>query len=518
MSKISLLPTKAPEAITGAERVLINDGPAGAERAKTASIGALVAAAAKPSLDQAAAERELARQYANRDTDTDVPGGPPGSRGAKWFLSVISGIAAAINAKLATISDRSGYVGGWQAPNGLLGLGFRSTDLRPIFGNGGDVVGRVETLEGSVTANLSGIQAAGQALTLITAPRSGVLVGAMLPNGQMPWFIDSYQGRYFANGRYVAGELEALAAAIAAGTGGASSIPDFPTTDIAAWGDSLTDGGSSGDWPTKLAALQGVSVYNGGTGGQGSRAIAARQGGCPALLGAAVNIPATATPIVVTIMGGFLPINQNRPVLFDIAGVRGSLNRDTSNVLTFTRSAAGTAVAAPIRTPLIPVDGAAYRGRTMLVAIGRNNVKASSSDPQAPAEVVSSIRACLDFQNSRVRRAIVLGILPWSDETIGSAARTRLDSYNNAIAAAFPGEYLDWGAWLRTTAPTTIGGYVVNDPFTATGTTPTAQDLADSANGITPQAFRSDDVHLTQLGGTAVAYRIDMQTKIKGLR
>ncbi len=424
---------------------------------------------------------------------------------------------AATSEAFATVSDRSGYAGGWQTPGGLLGLGFRRSDLRPIFGNGGDIVGRVEIAEGVLAASKSGIEAAASGLTVAGGARSGIAFGGMFPNGQMPWHVDKRYGRFHANGRYVAGELDAMLGQIAALQAQvANPIPDYPSTDIAAWGDSLTDGGSSGDWLVKLAADIGVAAYNGGTGGQGTRAIAARAGGCPAILAAAVMIPATTAPVVVTFAGGFSPVNANRPVLFTLAGVAGQLNRDASNVLTFTRLVEGTTVNAAARTMLLPVDAATHRGRTMIVGMGRNSFRAGTGDFQAVGQIIAAIRSVLDYQSSRVRRAIVWEIPPTQIEPNGNANRAVLDSVNAAIKAAFPGEWLDIASWLRTTAPQTVGTVMVNDPFTQLGISPTAQDLADIANGVTPTTLTSDGLHFTQLAGTAIAYRIKTHMQIKG--
>ncbi len=518
----------------------------------------------------------------------------PGAIETLLGKQVMAAQAAADEAKTAsvkfeTISDRSGYAGGWQTASGLLGLGFRSSDMRPIFGNGGDIVSRVETTEAALENGKVGIAAAAAGLTIAGATRSGIAFGGLLPTGQMPFHVDNIKGRFYANGRYVAGELDAIGARIdstnavlaaskngidaaasgltSAGAGSrsgiafggilpngqmsfhvdsfrgrfyangryvtgeldaltaqitvlqaqiANPIQDFPSSDIAAWGDSLTAGGSSGDWLPKLATDLGIAAYNGGTGGQGTRAIAARAGGCPAILATAITIPDTETSVVISIAGGFSPVNVDSPVLFSLDGVLGRVNRNGSNVVTFTRLVAGPAVNVPARTQLLPMDAATHRGRTFIVGMGRNSFRAGTGDFQAVGQIIAAIRSVLDFQSSRVRRAIVWEIPPMQTEPNGNASRALLDSVNAAIKAAFPGEWLDIASWLRTTAPQTVGTVTVNDPFTQLGIAPTAQDLADIANGVTPTTLTSDGLHFTQLAGTAIAYRMKTHMQIKG--
>jgi len=424
--------------------------------------------------------------------------------------------AISINAKLTTISDRSGYAGGWQTPSGLMGLGFRITDLRPIFGNGGDVVGRIEAAEVTLAANLPGIQAAGQGLLLVNAPRSGIAFAVRFPDGSMPWHVDSIKGRFFANGRYVAGELDALATGLATVQGRLSNpIVDFPTLDIWALGNSLT--ATAGTWPGKLAARQGVAVANTGIGGIGARQIAALNGGTPAMTTSAFTIPADTSATAVT-LNGWTPVSRGASQSVTIAGVQGVLARDTSGNHTFARGSAGAAVLVPTASQVVPVEAQAYRNRIFIMEIARNSFRTGTADPMSAAQLVAATRSLIDLQTTRVRRVIVWSTPPATDEGSGTPGRAPLDACNAAMAAAFPEHWLDLAGYLRTTADTTVGTTTITNPFTVAGISPTSQDLADIANGLTPTSFRGDNLHFNEAAGIAVAYRFDIEMQLRGWR
>lgn len=228
----------------------------------------------------------LAGHYANDNTDTDVPGGAVGSRGAKWWNSLvqatktaIDGIAAAINAKLVTISDRSGYVGGFQSASGLLGVGFRGTDMRAIFGNGGDIVSRIEAGEAIFSRTVTG--------------RSGIDGGYIFPNGQMAWHVDVW-GRFFQNGRYIPGEVDVLKTRLIAVESG-TTVP-AGTRDLVLIGDSMSAPGS-GIADTMPAKVPDRAVYVSAEGGEQTAGIAVSFG-VPDLLTLAISgnvIPTTGT-------------------------------------------------------------------------------------------------------------------------------------------------------------------------------------------------------------------------------
>lgn len=281
---------------------------------------------------------------------------------------------------------------------------------------------------------------------------------------------------------------------LSARIGAAAVVPSYPENAIACWGDSLTAGG----WPTTLAGLSGLDTYNGGWGGQGYSQIAARQGGVPARLTIAGDIiPASGSVAVTAFINNPLSDGGNRQGT--LSGVLGNLVM-TGGALTFTRVVAGDAVECPAKSYFSPSESIAYVDRHITIWLGRNSFK-----DVAPAVIVAAIKGMIDYLTPRVKRAVVMSIPPWVGEEFGTANRTKLDTCNAAIAAAFPEYWLDISAWLRTTAAAT-----------AAGITFTADDLTDIASGLTPRSLRSDDGHLNAPGNLATGTRVYQEFQTRG--
>lgn len=274
----------------------------------------------------------------------------------------------------------------------------------------------------------------------------------------------------------------------------AAIVPPFPLAAWACWGDSLTAGG----WPATLSALCGLPVYNGGWGGQGYSQIAARQGGVPARLTVAGNTIPVSGPVTVTsVLNSPLSDGGSRQGL--LAGILGMLTM-AGGVVTFTRSVAGVAVSCPAKSYFTPSDGLSYADRHVTIWTGRNSFK-----DVAPALIVASIRAMIDYLTPRVKRVVVMSIPPWVGEEFGTANRAKLDACNAAIQAAFPEFWLDISAWLRT-----------EQAATAAGITFVSDDLTDIANGLTPRSLRSDSGHLNAGGNVAIGQRVHQESQIRG--
>ena len=285
-----------------------------------------------------------------------------------------------------------------------------------------------------------------------------------------------------------------VVASLALRMGVSQVAPPFPIDAWACWGDSLTAGG----WPELLALLMGLPVYNGGWGGQSYSHIAARQGGLPARLTVTSNLIPASGPVTITAALND-PLSDGGARGGVLAGVTGLLSR-AAGVLTFTRTTAGAAVACPAKSYFMPTDATFNADRHMTLWTGRNSFK-----DVAPARIVASIRAMIDFATPRVKRVIVMSIPPWVGEELGAANRIKLDACNAAIAAAFPGSWLDISAWLRTT-----------EAATEAGITFTSDDLIDIANGLTPRSLRSDGGHPNALGNKAIAARVYQEIQLRG--
>ncbi|NBB51492.1 hypothetical protein GVN24_24715 [Rhizobium sp. CRIBSB] len=344
------------------------------------------------------------------------------------------------------------------------------------------------------------------------AGRSGIIIGMQLGDGQIPFAADAHTGEALIDGRKPFAEMAILKAAVAAVL---SPVADFPSDAIYCPGNSLSAAGSSGDWPSRLAGRNGRTVTFGGIGGQGARQIAARQGGVrPRVTLTGNQIPASGAVAVTAITWSPLSASSNTAV--EIAGVPGVLALDGSGNTTFTRSTAGTVVAVPAGTPILVSEGQPYRNQIMITEIARNSFKAGTADFMGIGQILSAYRAMIDHLTPRARRAIIWSTPPQAAETTGTAGRIALDAVNAAVAAAFPEFWLDINSWLRRTTDEYIGQTLIQNPFAAAGISPTSQDTTDIANGVTPTSFLSDGLHFNANGGTAVAYRMDMELKLRG--
>ena len=393
--------------------------------------------------------------------------------------------------------SRSGYWGGIISTLGRMGIAFRQTDGRAILGVGGDIHGRMLTIEAAVP-DPAGLANVVNTVSIVSDSRSGVLLGFVTPLGRLLAYFDSKTGRLKVFGRDILSEIDAIISSI----GSSSSVAqDYPDKEWACWGDSLTAAGSS-FWVALLATDLGVSIYNGGWGGQGYQAIAARQGGVPARLTATGNIiPASGSVTITTIT--YNPLSNGGSRLGSVAGVSGTLAMSSGGVITFTRSASGTSAACPVGTIFIPADAVAYRARTMTISTGRNSFNVLPA-----ADIVTSIRAMIDYGTPRVKRVIVIQIPPADGETLPAASgsvRDKLNICNALIAAAFPEYYLNMTEKLQSQEAATAAGVIFN-----------SQDLADIANGLIPTVFKADNVHHNATCGIAEKYFIKQFATSKG--
>lgn len=278
------------------------------------------------------------------------------------------------------------------------------------------------------------------------------------------------------------------------------SLTPSTLTPIVRWGDSLT-ANAAVSAAQLSTALGGRPVFTNGIGGQTSQQIAARNGGVPTR---------------VTVTGGIIPASGSVGMTLTIklrsdstgsypivvAGVSGQFQAADSSpslVGTFTRDVAGLPAVVPAGTPA--TTGYPYRNYWPILWAGRNNFKNTGDSDQ----IVSDLRGMLEWSTQR-EHALILSIPPWVGEEDGNGAaprtsyRDKLDLANSSIRDAFPREYVDTSVRLRNA-----------DVITATGNTPTTQDLADIANGLTPTTFRTgsdgvtvDDGHLGPIGYTAL--------------
>ena len=269
------------------------------------------------------------------------------------------------------------------------------------------------------------------------------------------------------------------------------------TADWVHWGDSLTATGSSGDWVSKLAVLTGRQHLNGGWGGQGPVSIAARQGGIPGRVAVAGDaIPASGS-VALTVTNA--PIDPGTSIIGSIAGVSGTLARDSGGDYTFTRSGSGSVVTVYPGALFLTSESQSGRPRTVTIWVGRNGVLFGVT----PSQIVESIRGMISYLSPVDPRVIIMSIPPSTSDILGNLST--IAAANTAILDAFPREFLDIAGWLRSDAAAT-----------AVGITFDGDDESDIAAGFIPRCFTSDGLHYNDDGGTAIAHRVYHEAQTRG--
>lgn len=290
------------------------------------------------------------------------------------------------------------------------------------------------------------------------------------------------------------------------GTGGGSggSIEPLPTADWVHWGDSLTDDEALGAdaWVTKLAALTGKIHDNEGWYGQQAAQIAARQGGNPALMTIpSGTIPSSGTQVGVLAANPHvsMPVGAQQPtrqVPGKLAGRTGYLvdgGATAQDGFFMPTDGAGASIATGVHQ-FIPTGIAdSGRRRVMTVCVGENDIWATGPSPQ---HVAYMARQMNDYQNTNVKRVLVLSIPRRSGSGTGTVAGDKVTAINDALKAELPSAFVD------------LAGYMMSDQAAVdAGITYSADDLTDIAEGVTPRVFRlpSDSVHFNALGCSIIS-------------
>lgn len=277
-----------------------------------------------------------------------------------------------------------------------------------------------------------------------------------------------------------------------ANLGGAPAPVVAPTAGpVVIWGDSLTSGWAGST--SHLANATGATVTALGMSGQDSDEIAARQGGAPTRVTVTDNVIPASGSVACTVT--VAPGTATAGVL---QGVAGTLSGST-----FTRLTAGLPVSCPPGSPL--QAGQAYREHWPIFWAGRNSFK--TADERA---ALLRDTAAMMAWTTRPDRALILSIPPWVGEHAGgqfASTRVNLDAANNSLRDAWPGHYLDLSAMLRRATS-----------LEAVGITPTATDLQNIADGVTPESFRDvgDSGHWSDKAYEAAALFIAMTYESKG--
>lgn len=273
--------------------------------------------------------------------------------------------------------------------------------------------------------------------------------------------------------------------------------------DIVCWGDSMTAGagsttaagsytGFSGGYPTVLATLTGRTVRNAGVGGETSVTITARSGATPFLaLPTGGSIPASGgVTITFSAINGTVPVpllqgtgTPGSTFSGTLAGVPGTITQ-SGGVYTFTRTAAGSAVAVTRPAPFRTDFSQDRRGDVVILWLGQNG--------PSNARAIADAQAIVEHLTALNKRYLVIS-RPSSTDADDAAWH---DAFGRRFIAARK--------------------YLVDYGLADAGITPTAQDNTDIAAGTVPTSLRIDGTHWNAAGYSILANLIDARLRELG--
>ncbi|MEX9826854.1 hypothetical protein [Raoultella planticola] len=277
-----------------------------------------------------------------------------------------------------------------------------------------------------------------------------------------------------------------------------ASLPDLkPRAYIArkkivGWGHSFINNGA---YLNRLHALTGLPTYNFGLAGQTSDAIAARQGGAPAYYAPVGGVIPAAGAVTLTpaVPGPCRSLAAPVNLSCRLAGVDGTFAWDGTNA-TFTRQAAGNAVALAVLVPLyvypitrVNVSGSIPAGTLYeehdecinLFWLGRNNL--SQTDL-----IMQNLDGCVNYLKPRGQKLLILAEFNSSAEPAGSTGFNQMTELNHRYQDKYPDFYCG------------IGNVDIRQNFINNANPASAGDMEDVASGLTPRSLRYDPLHPSQ--------------------
>lgn len=261
-------------------------------------------------------------------------------------------------------------------------------------------------------------------------------------------------------------------------------------------GDSMTAGAGGTPYTDGLSAdLAGREVIQFGYGGQGARSITARTGAHPVMVTLTDDTIPASGAVTITGRDGNLDAGT---YLGSLCGIPGTMTVTGANAMTFTRTTAGTATACPPNTPFVTRPD--FRGLQVVSWMGRNG---GFVDQAAIDTTILETRHALAWAGRNAARSLVLSVVPFAGDTATQLAL--LASLNNALRQAFPAQFVDVAARMRSVTA-----------LAEEGITATAQDQSDIANGLTPTSFRSDGGHFNTIGYRRVRRIVSTELTARG--
>ena len=387
------------------------------------------------------------------------------------------------------IIDRSLYWGGIVAKDGTIGVVFRESDNRPIFGNGGDI------------------------LSIFPQYLRTGFWGGIVANNDMVGvvFRESDNRPFFGNGGDIVGRIEKL-----------EQFNPITTAIAHAWGNSKTAGAGGTPYPTQLAALigNGFTANNYGIGGQKSGQIAMRMGAMPTYITVEGDtIPAANAAVTITQINGVSATaapaypsqdvrllsttadNVTRTIDGWLCGVKCRITRTASGdnnntkVEVYTLTAlTGTGVRCLPGSLFVP-DYALqdHSGVEMWIDAGINDFR-SGTDADLTDDVEAirrNVDAMVDFSERCGGNIIILSLTAdnYSTEYVGGIRYARILELNNYWSQKYPNYYARGN-----------NGLDLRETLVANYNPAIAQDVIDYGNDITPSSLRSDDRHPNTTG------------------
>ena len=270
---------------------------------------------------------------------------------------------------------------------------------------------------------------------------------------------------------------------------------DTDTTQLVAWGDSLTEStGGATSYPSQLAILLGRTVLNRGRGGQDVTRIIARQGGATILCSVDGNsIPASGAVNVTPDIQALTTASTAPTLTGWLANIYGtlSLNQSTGQY-SFTRSTSGTTQSCWPGSAFV-VDTSLTDYMLPIFWCGRNNFNYVVPDLSAMVQkVFDYIQSGVNYLKPANSKFIIMGVISGNNsfEYVGT------DNYNakrqlvSLLQQKYPGNFIDIDTIL-------VNSYNPSIP----------QDVIDFNNGIVPSSLRNsgDTQHLNTAGYAIVA-------------
>lgn len=261
---------------------------------------------------------------------------------------------------------------------------------------------------------------------------------------------------------------------------------------IVGWGHSFINNGA---FLNRLHALTGLPTYNFGLSGQTSDAIAARQGGAPAYYAPVGGVIPESGVVTLTpaVPGPCRSLAAPVNLSCRLAGVDGTFAWDGTNA-TFTRQAAGNAVAVAVLVPLyvypittVNVSGSIPAGTLYeehdecmnLIWPGRNNLNQTDL-------IMENVDSIAKYLKNIGQKFLLLAEFNSSAEPTGSTGFNQMTELNHRYQDKYPDFYCG------------IGNVDIRQNFINHANPASAGYMEDVASGLTPRSLRYDPLHPSQ--------------------